>query len=114
MTRFFGKVGFAAGTTRSGGVSEDVIVEREYYGEEKRSSRYFRQGESVLGEITQQTRIEIMADAYALENYEDIKYLVKAGTTWVVDSVQPERPRLTLVLGSKYNGPVPNLASGGV
>lgn len=105
MRRFFGKVGYVT-EVRSDDVSEDVATEREYYGEVKRSSRFFRTGDSVLGEVTQQTRIEVMADAYALENYEDIRYVIKAGTPWIVESVVEERPRLVLVLGGRYTGPL--------
>lgn len=105
MTRFFGKVGFVT-TVRSGGVSENVATEREYYGDMKRTTRYFRQGGSILGEVSRQTRIEVMVDAYALENYEDIRYVVLAGTPWLVVETEQERPRLILTLGDKYNGPV--------
>lgn len=105
MARFFGKIGYVH-TVREGGVSEDVAIEREYYGNELRSLRYFRDGDSILGEVTQQTRISILADAYALENYEDIRYLIKAGTAWTVDSVEVERPRLILSMGDRYNGPL--------
>lgn len=105
MTRFFGRIGYVS-TTRSGGVSENVATEREYYGNELRSLRYFKDENSILGEVTQQTRISVLADAYALENYEDIRYLVKAGTVWTVSSVEVDRPRLILSLGDKYNGPV--------
>jgi hypothetical protein len=103
MTRFFGKVGYTQ-SVREDGVSRDVITEREYYGDELRSLRYFRDSNSILGEVTQQTRISVMADAYALENYEDIRYLIKAGTPWTVESAEPDRPRLILTLGDKYNG----------
>ena len=106
MTRFSGPVGFAT-PVRSNGVVENVITERSYKGDELRSMRYFRTGDSVLGEVSYQTRISIVADAYALENYEDIRYVVKAGKAWEIDSVEPERPRLILVLGGKYNGPLP-------
>lgn len=107
MTRFFGKVGFAQ-STRSGGVVENIITERDYYGDILRSMRYFRDSDSILGEVSQQTRISIVADAHALGNYEDIKYVEKRGALWTVESIEEaERPRLILVLGGKYNGPVP-------
>lgn len=105
MRRFFGKVGYVT-EVREDDTYEDVATEREYYGEVKRSSRYFRTEDSVLGEVTQRTRIEVMADAYALENYEDIRYVIWAGTPWTVDSVDEERPRLVLFLGDRYNGPL--------
>lgn len=104
MTRFFGPVGYIT-EVREGGVSENKPVERELYGEEKRNVRYLRTGETILGVASQQTRIEVMADAYALENADDICYVIKAGVAWEVDSVQPERPRLILVLGDRYHGP---------
>lgn len=106
MTRFFGPVGFAK-SVRSGGVVKNVITERKYKGDEVRSTRYFRNGESVLGEVALQTRISIAADAYALENYLDIKYVVLAGTPWLVVQAEPERPRLLLVLGDRYAGARP-------
>jgi hypothetical protein len=106
MTRFFGKVGFAT-EVREYGITRTVITERTLKGEVKRSSRYFRTGDSVLGEVSQQTRIEVMADTYALENYEAIRYVVRGGTAWEVDSSEPERPRLILVLGGRYTGPRP-------
>lgn len=105
MTRFFGKVGYAK-STRSGGVVEDVITERSYGGEELRNTRYFANEDSVLGKVSFQTRISILADPYALENFQDIRYVEWAGSFWAVESVQVERPRLILLIGEKYNGPL--------
>lgn len=105
MTRFFGKVGYAE-SVRSGGVVEDVITERTYVGEELRNTRYFATEDSVLGKVTFQTRISVLADAYALENFKNIRYIEWAGSHWLVDSVEAVRPRLILVVGDKYNGPL--------
>lgn len=106
MTRFFGKVGYSH-PTRSEGVVENVITERSYAGDELRNVRYFAQGESILGKVTFQTRLSVVADAFALENYRDIVYVDWEGALWTVESVTTERPRLVLVLGGKYNGPGP-------
>lgn len=105
MTRFFGKVGYAE-SVREGGVVEDVITEQTYAGEELRNTRYFATEDSVLGRVSFQTRISILADAYALENFKNIRYVEWAGSYWYVDTVDVERPRLILVIGDKYNGPV--------
>lgn len=107
MTRFFGRVGYVKEPIRTDGVVRNVIEERPYYGDEKRMVRYFNTGDSVNGKVSvRTTRLEIMADAYALENFQDIRYVEWAGTFWEVDTVEPERPRLTLVLGERYTGPV--------
>ena len=108
MTRFFGAVGYAK-STRVDGIVEEVITEREYYGDELRLSRFFQDNTDILGEIKQQSRISVLSDAYALENYEDIRYVVKAGTPWTVDTVSVERPRLVMTLSDKYNGPRPEV-----
>ena len=108
MTRFFGAVGYAK-STRVDGIVEEVITEREYYGDELRLSRFFQDSKDILGEIKQQSRISVLADAYALGNYEDIRYVVKAGTPWTVDTVSVERPRLIMTLSDKYNGPRPEV-----
>lgn len=105
MTRFFGKVGYAT-PVREGGVVEDVMTERTYVGDELRNTRYFATEDTILGKVSFQTRISVLADAYALENFKNIRYVEWAGSFWTVDSVQPERPRLILVIGEKYNGPV--------
>lgn len=104
MTRFFGKVGYA-NSVREGGVAEDVITERQYAGDELSNTRYFATEDTVLGKVSFQTRISILADAYALENFKNIRYVEWAGDVWYVDTVQAERPRLILVIGDKYNGP---------
>lgn len=106
MTRFSGKLGYAK-EVRKDGVVETIITERLCKGNELRNVRYFATADSVLGKVSFQTRLEVMADAYALENenFKDIRFVEWAGGVWEVDSVQPERPRLTLVVGEKYNGP---------
>lgn len=106
MTRFSGKVGYA-NTIRSGGVVENVITERILTGDELRNTRYFADDNSILGKVSFQTRLSVVADAYALENFKNIRYVEWAGSLYNVDSVQPERPRLILVVGDKYNGPTP-------
>jgi hypothetical protein len=106
MTRYSGKVGYKQSTSRSGGVSEDVMVELPYSGDELRNTRYFANEDSVLGRVSFQTRLSIVADAYALEHFKDIRYAEWAGSYYDVDQVDVERPRLTLVLGEKYTGPL--------
>ena len=108
MTRFVGTVGYSK-PTRVNGVVEDVITERVYAGDELKNTRFFAQGDTVLGKVTFQTRLSVMADAFALENeqYKDIRYVVWEGVPTSVESSTVERPRLILLLGDRYNGPRP-------
>lgn len=104
MARFFGKVGYEP----PGQLIDDVwtadVVERDYYGDELQALRSLESGDKVNDDIRLQNRYSIMADAYALEHYSWIKYLVRDGVRWTVTSVEVQRPRLILNLGGVYVG----------
>jgi hypothetical protein len=107
--RFHGKVGY--GTTveseTSPGVWEDVITERDAYGDVIRASRAQTEGESVNQNLTVGNSISIVADAFASENYMEMRYVTWQGVRWSVTDVAVERPRLVLTLGEVFNGPLP-------
>jgi hypothetical protein len=107
MARFYGKIGYGVSTETVLGVWSDEITERAYYGNVLNSLRSQSASEKVNDDIRLQNRISIIADAYALGNYLQIKYVEWAGFLWTVISVDVERPRLILSLGGVYNGPVP-------
>lgn len=105
--RFHGKVGFGETVETSPGVWEDVITEREHIGDVIRASRNQAEGESVNQTLSVRNSISILADAFASENYMEMRYIVWQGVRWVVADVAIERPRLVLTLGEVYNGPGP-------
>jgi hypothetical protein len=105
MAKFYGAVGYGHSMETSPGVWEDVITERNYYGDVVKISRKLQEGESVNNNITVSNSIEIVADAYANEHFFAIRYIYWAGTTWVVSDVDVRSPRLVLRLGGVYNGP---------
>jgi hypothetical protein len=65
------------------------------------------QGTDVNPDITTGNSIEIVADAYAFDNFHAIKYAELAGALWTVTDVEQKRPRLILRLGGVYNGSRP-------
>lgn len=105
--RFFDKVGYGTQQNLGGGVWSDSITERTYYGEVLSATRSLEPSDKVNDDIRLQNRISIVADAFALENFINIKYVSWQGSLWTVNSVEVERPRLILALGGVYNGPVP-------
>lgn len=107
MARFYDKVGYAVRVNPVKGVWTDDIVERYYKGEVKSLTKYREEGEQVNDNVRLNKRIEILADAFAFENFFNIKYVSWAGTLWIVQSVDVSRPRLILTLGGVYNGPRP-------
>lgn len=106
MTRYSGVIGYAEEVHQRDGIWEnEKIVERTYYGDVNRVSRSLQNGSDVLPDITIQNTISVVADAYAYENFMNIKYITYGGVNWVVSSVEVNRPRLNLTLGGRYNGP---------
>lgn len=104
MGRFFGKVGYGESQETAPGVFQDEIVEREYYGDEVRPARTLREGENLNPNISVNSSLSIMADAYAFEHFMNIKYVQWLGTLWSVTEVDVQRPRLVLRLGEVWNG----------
>lgn len=107
--KFFGKVGYCESVNGSGerdGIWEDVVTEREYYGDVlSNNRRYDAHTDSVLDNLNVNNRISIVADAYAYEHFFQMKYVEWMDCKWKVTQVEVQRPRLILHVGGVYNGP---------
>jgi hypothetical protein len=107
MAKFFGVLGYGHSTEIVPGDWEDVITEKSYYGDVNQNTRRLVENQKVNFDLTLTNTISVMADAYANENFNAIRYARWNGSLWVVTSVQVQRPRLILELGGVYNGPTP-------
>lgn len=90
-----------------GGVSKEVVVEYDYYGDVLKNNRQLENGSTVNPEINVRNSISVLADEYANEHFHAIRYVRWAGTLWLVTDVEVRSPRLILTLGGVYNGPTP-------
>lgn len=110
MARFYGEVGYgeAVETPPESGKWVDTITEQSYFGDVLRTDRILGSDEKINENITVSNRISIVADQYANENFLKIKYVRWSGVLWTVTSVEVQRPRLILNIGSVYNGPTPS------
>lgn len=107
MARFYGEIGFSAGTSEVGpGVHEESLVEYKYRGDILRNTRKMQEDQTVNPAITVQNSISVVADAYARDHFFAMRYIRWQGTLWVVTDVEVQGPRLVLRLGGIYNGPV--------
>lgn len=109
MAKFFGKVGYAITTEKTingepTGVWEDVITERNYYGDVLKSATRWQPTEGVNDNLTVSNSISILADAFANQYFSAIKYVEWLGVKWKVENIEVQRPRLILNLGGVYNG----------
>lgn len=102
--KYYGKVGYAVQTEVRPGVWKEEIEERNYRGDVTRISRRLQSGDQVNDDMTISNEIKIVADAFAYQNFQNIRYIEWMGARWKVNTVTVDRPRLVLEIGGVYNG----------
>lgn len=114
MARYCGVVGFSSSTEveTKPGVWEYEITERKYYGDISKDFRKAERSDKILGDISINNIFSIVADPFAFENFQFIRYLMYAGVAWTVESVEVQYPRLIISVGGRYNGPFPRQETG--
>ena len=105
MARYSGMVGFGQTKPNTKGQMVDYIQERHMTGEIVRDSYRHTQGtDKVNPDIVLVNTIRLLADWYAEQHFLDIRYVRYMGKPWKVQSIQYERPRITVTLGEVWNG----------
>lgn len=104
MAKFFGNIGFIQTVESELGYWEEKAIERQYYGDITRNISKYQNGGQVNDNITINNTISIVADPYANENFQHMRYVKWMGTKWKITNVEVKYPRLILTLGGEYNG----------
>lgn len=104
MAKFFGKIGYIKNMEVQPGVWADKAIEKSYYGDVFRNTSRFQQSDGVNDDISINNIISIVADPYAKENFQYIRYVEWMGTKWKVTNAEVSYPRIILTLGGMYNG----------
>lgn len=105
MAKFQGVIGFGINTEVRPGIHQDVITERNYYGDVIRNTVARNEADKVNKDLTVGNSISIVADAYAGTHFFAMRYIGWAGVLWSISEVEVQSPRLILRLGGVYNGP---------
>lgn len=104
MAKFRGKIGYLGYDSSVPGVYKETIVEKHYRGDTIRYRSQWESGQGINDDISISNQISIVADAYAYQNYQHMRYVVYMGVKWKITAVEVQRPRLILTLGGEYNG----------
>lgn len=102
--KYAGEIGFGVSSEVRPSVWQETIVTRRYKGDVNRVSRRLQSVDKINDDIVISNEIEIFADAFAYENFQNIKYVTWMGTKWAVNTITVEHPRLILEIGGVYNG----------
>lgn len=106
MAKWFGKVLYSniEEVETAPGVWKETPVVIEYYGDMVRNHKRYETAQQLNDNITLQNEISIVADPYALQNFQYIRAVEISGTFWKVTAVDVQYPRLSLSIGGVYNG----------
>jgi hypothetical protein len=103
MAKFYGPIGYGVTEEVSEGVWEDRITERPYYGELVRNTAKFQTSDELNVNVSVANEISIVADPFANENFQSMRYVEFMGTKWKITNVEVKYPRLILTIGGVYN-----------
>lgn len=104
MSKFSGSVGYVSTVETKPGVWEDSVTELHYTGDLIRNTNRVQTTDKVNDDITISNEISIVADPYANQNFQSMRYVVFKGAKWKITSVEVSFPRLILTIGGVYNG----------
>ena len=104
MAKFYGKIGFVSPAEVEPGIWEEQIVELQYYGDLTRNTSRFQPSGGVNDNITVSNNISIIADPYANENFQYMRYVEFMGAKWKITNAEVQYPRIILTVGGVYNG----------
>jgi len=104
MAKFYGKIGYIDTVGSEPGCWEEKAIEREYYGDITRNTSRYQQNSQVNDDIVINNILSIVADPYANENFQHMRYVNWMSAKWKITNVEVQYPRIILTLGGIYNG----------
>lgn len=104
MAKYYGKIGYINTVEVEPGIWEEQIVERQYYGDLTRNVSRYQTSGGVNDDINISNNISIVADPYANENFQHMRYAEFMGAKWKITNVEIQYPRIILTIGGVYNG----------
>ena len=103
MAKFYGKIGYIETVEVEPGLWEEQIIERPYYGDLTRNTSRFQSSGGVNDDINISNNVSIIADPYANENFQHMRYVEFMGAKWKVTNAEVQYPRILLTTGGVYN-----------
>ena len=104
MAKFYGNIGYIKTVEVDPGIWDEQVIEHPSYGDVERNTSRYQSSGGVNDDINISNIISIVADPFANENFQHMRYVVFMGTKWKITNVEVKYPRLILTLGGVYNG----------
>ena len=104
MAKFSGKIGYMKPVEVEPGIWDEECIERPAFGDVIRNQSRYQSSGGINDDIVINSSISIIADPFANENFQHMKYVVFMGTKWQITNADCQYPRIILNLGGVYNG----------
>ena len=104
MAKFYGSIGYVKTVETDPGVHEPQTVEKEYSGDLLKNTGSYQSSGGVNDNVNMSMTVSVIADPYANENFQYMKYVVFMGAKWKILNINPQYPRIQLTVGGVYNG----------
>lgn len=105
MAKFYGSIGFVKTVETEADVWETVETVKRYCGDLVRNQRRWEDKSDTINEnLTVSNEVSIVADKFAYDNLDAMKWVEVMGSKWKVNSVTIDYPRIVLTVGGVYNG----------
>lgn len=103
--KYYGKIGFVESNVETAtGVYEEVVIEREYYGNViKNTSRWQNDSRNLNDNLNLSNQFTILFDPYAYEHLQNLRYLEYNNVKWKIVSFELSYPEVTIYIGGVYN-----------
>lgn len=105
MAKYAGKIGYLMTVEKPGSIWEEEVIEKDYYGDVFRHVIKRSSSDKLNDDITISDEISIVADSFAYENAQYMKYITYMNARWCITSMSIGHPRITLTIGGLYNAP---------
>ena len=102
MAKYSGKIGYVSTVETAPGIWKEIIIEKNYSGDVVRNISRMQTTDNTNSDITINNNISVIADPFACENFQHIKYVTFMKKKWKVSSVEILHPRMVLSLGGLY------------
>ena len=98
-----GKIGYARTEETSPGVYQEIITEKQYYGDLVRSNAQIIDSSTINSSVKLNNNISVLCNNYMTENLGCIRYLTFKKSKWKISSIEVNDNRRIFTLGDLYN-----------
>lgn len=103
MAKIHGVIGYVETVETAPGKWMPSVTERQYFGTLIRNARRLQTSGEVNEDISISNEISIVADSYAKEHLQNMRYVELMNAKWKITNINIQYPRIILTIGGLYN-----------